>query len=370
MKLLLCSVFPLILLFSVFSIASVFAESGQAVVYSSSGDGITVFYADAETGKLKEVQNIEEKGLMAITRDQRQMYAIGATRIFTYEIQANGHLKDLSSVDIEHGGVSYFDLDKSDRFLAASNYGKGTVTVWPIGDDGIAQGKPSAHLTLEQKSHSSVFVPNNDYLLVPATGPNKVFQLKFDVATGKLEPNDPPSASAPVGEGDAQQPRHLIFHPDGKTVYTTLERELPGVGVWKWDAKKGSLKVVQNIVTNPEGFEGVITTADLHLTPNAKFLYVSNRDITDRKAVEGASSIVGFKVDQESGRLEMIGDTPCEQVPRSFAIDRAGKFLYVAGQTAAKLGVYQIDQKTGALTRVQQLNTGPSPNWIECVTLK
>ncbi|NRB72869.1 MAG: beta-propeller fold lactonase family protein, partial [Verrucomicrobiales bacterium] len=198
---------------------------------------------------------------------------------------------------------------------------------------------------------------------------NKVFQLKFDVKTGKVELNDPPSAPAPTGEGEAQQPRHLVFHPDGKIVYTTLERELPGVGVWEWDAESGNLTVIQNIVTYPEGFDGMITTADLHLTPNAKFLYISNRDITDRKAVVGNSSIVGFKV-LESGELEIIGHTPCEQVPRSFAVDRAGKFLYVAGQTAAKIGVYQINQDTGELTKVQQLDTGAGPNWVQCITLK
>jgi len=157
-----------------------------------------------------------------------------------------------------------------------------------------------------------------------------------------VEPNDPPSVPAPTGEGEAQQPRHLVFHPDGNIVYTTLERELPGVGVWEWDAESGNLTVIQNIVTYPEGFDGIITTADLHLTPNAKFLYVSNRDITDRKAVVWNSSIVEFKV-LESGKLEMIGHTPCEQVQRSFAVDRPGKFLYVARQTAAKIGVYQIN---------------------------
>jgi 6-phosphogluconolactonase len=287
--------------------------------------------------------------------------------ITTYDVGDDGKLTVVGKAEIAEGG-GYADLDVTERYLATNNYGKGTATVWKIGDDGVAISEPTAHVELEQKAHSSVFAPGNDYLLVPATGPNKVFQLKFDVKTGKVVPADSPSAPAPTGEGDAQQPRHLIFHPNGKMAYTTLERELPGVGVWEWDAEKGNLTVVQNVVTYPEGFDGVITTADLHLTPDAKFLYASNRDITDRKAVEGNSSIVGFKV-LENGELEMIGHTPCEQVPRSFAVDRAGRFLYVAGQTAAKLGVYRIDQKTGELIRVQQLDTGDGPNWVQCITL-
>ena len=356
----------LLSLFLAFVFSVVSAE--QAFVLSSSGDGITVYKANAETGELSEIQTVPDRGLMAITKDQRRVFAIGAKEIATYDVQDDGKLKLVGKAEITEGG-GYADLDATEQYIATNNYGKGTATVWKIGDDGIAVSEPTAHVTLEQKAHSSVFVPNNDYLLVPATGPNKVFQLKFDETTGKLESNDPPSAPAPTGEGEAQQPRHLVFHPNGKIVYTTLERELPGVGAWKWDAESGNLTVIQNIVTYPEGFDGTISTADLHLTPNAKFLYLSNRDITDRKAVVGNSSIVGFKV-LKSGKLEMIGHTPCEQVPRSFAVDRAGKYLYVAGQTAAKIGVYRINQDTGELTRVQQLDTGAGPNWIQCITLK
>tara|TARA_R110000850_G_scaffold22504_33_gene66703 strand:+ start:1111 stop:2157 length:1047 start_codon:yes stop_codon:yes gene_type:complete len=340
----------------------------QRYVFVSSADGTTVYQVDSDSGKLDPIQTAEPRGLMALSSDQSHAYVAGANSITSYEVQADGKLQEIGVSEIAGGG-SYIDLDETDRFLAASHYGNGTVTIWPVDSEGVAQGTPTAHLTLEKKSHSSVFAPGNEFLLVPATEPNKVFQLKFDSATGKAKPNDPPSGAAPTREGDAQQPRHIIFHPNGRIAYTTLERENPGVGVWKWDAAAGSLKVIQNIVTYPEGFDGVITTADLHLTPDAKFLYVSNRDITDRKAVVGNSSIVGFRVDPETGRLSMIGHTPCEQVPRAFAVDQAGEFLYVAGQTAAKLGVYQIDPDSGALSQIEQLDTGAGPNWIRCVTL-
>ena len=145
---------------------------------------------------------------------------------------------------------------------------------------------------------------------------------------------------------------------------------MPGVGVWEGDAALGSLTLLQNILTFPGNWDGVITTADLHLTPDAKFLYVPNRDLTDRKAASGDSSIVRFSVDEKTGQLNMLGHTPCEHVPRSFAVDRAGEFVYVAGQSAGLLGVYSINGDTGDLTRVQQIETGKSPNWVMCVTLK
>ena len=197
---------------------------------------------------------------------------------------------------------------------------------------------------------------------------NKVFINHFTAQVGTSGPHDPPFVRGPTGEGEASQPRHLIFHPNLSTAYTTNEREQPGVGVWQWDTEKGSLVAVQNIVTQPAGFDGRITTADLHLTPNAQFLYVSNRDVTERGAATGADSITGFKVDPRTGHLRLIGHYPCERVPRSFTIDKLGKFLYVAGQGDARLGAYRIEE-TGALTKAHQYAVGKAPIWIETLSI-
>jgi hypothetical protein len=39
----------------------------------------------------------------------------------------------------------------------------------------VFKGKAPREIELEKKSHSAVFSPNNRFLLVPATEPNKVF---------------------------------------------------------------------------------------------------------------------------------------------------------------------------------------------------
>lgn len=81
----------------------------------------------------------------------------------------------------------------------------------------------------------------------------------------------------------------------------------------------------------------------------------------------GDSSLLGFRVDVESGRLELIGHTPCPQVPRGFVIDHAGEYLWVAGQVAAKLASFRINQASGELEPIKVLDTLPSPNWVRCV---
>ena len=104
------------------------------------------------------------------------------------------------------------------------------------------------------------------------------------------------------------------------------------------------------------------------MTPDGRFLYLSNRDITQRDAPDGEDSIVGFGVDPQTGQLTMIGHTPCERIPRSFAIDKLGKFLYVAGQGDAKLGAYQIEE-SGVLKKIKQYQVGKGPIWVETMSL-
>lgn len=342
------------------------AWAGGKVVYLSVGKTITVFRVDESSGQLTQIQEIEGGGPSVLSPDRSRLYSIGGG-LASFSVGEDGMLTALKKVPFE-GGASFLDIDNTGRFLASSDYGAGVVSLWAIQEDGSSDGTLVQKMELEKRAHSSVFSPDNRFLLVPATGPNKVFQLKFDEKTGKVTPNEPPFAEGPTDPETAQQPRHIRFHPKGGIAYTTQERELPGVGMWKWDAEKGSLALQQTIVTLPDGFEGSITTADLHLTPDAKFLYVSNRDLTDRKAKSGQSSIVRFSLG-EDGTMKKLGHTACEHIPRSFAIDEAGEFLYVAGQMADKFGVYRIDPDTGDLTRIQQFETGPKPSWVTCLSL-
>ena len=344
-------------------------------LYLATGGQLTMFEVNKENGELSVLQELPVPGAGPFTfaPNRKLMYAVAAESatkkqspaLATLEIGMGGRLKlaNVAEVNLRPG---YLMTDNNGEFLAGNHYGPGKATIWKI--DPIYRGQTLHELTLEQKAHSAVFSPDNHWLLVPATGPNKVFVNHFTAQVGTIEPNNPPFAVGPIGENEAQQPRHLIFHSNLSVAYTTNERENPGVGVWAWDTEAGTLKTIQNIVTQPRGFDDKITTADLHLTPDARFLYVSNRDITERGAPTGEDSIVGFSVDPQTGFLKKIGHTPCERVPRSFTIDKLGKFVYVAGQGDAKLGAYRIEE-SGALTKIKQYTVGNGPIWVEALSI-
>lgn len=344
-------------------------------LYLAAGGQLTVFDVNKESGALSRLQKLDLQGAGPFTfaPNRKLMYAAAVMAgekeneqaIATLQIEKGGKLKLIHRAKVQQR-PGYLMTDNNGEFLAGNHYGPGMATIWKI--DPVYRGDTVQELTLEKKAHSTVFSPDNHWLLVPATGPNKVFINHFTAQVGTSEPHDPPYAHGPSGEDEARQPRHLIFHPNLSIAYTTNERERPGVGVWQWDTEKGTLTPIQNIVTQPEGFNGRISTADLHLTPDARYLYVSNRDVSDRRSAHGEDSMVGFSVDPQKGHLKLIGHFPCERIPRSFTIDKLGRYLYVAGQGDARLGAYRIEE-SGALKKIRQYEVGKGPIWVETLSL-
>ena len=96
--------------------------------------------------------------------------------------------------------------------------------------------------------------------------------------------------------------------------------------------------------------------ADVHLTPDGRFLFASERT---------SSTLASFSVDKKSGALTRIGTWPTEKQPRGFNIDPSGNYLLVVGQLSTQMSVYRINKQTGALKALGQYPVGKNPNWIE-----
>jgi 6-phosphogluconolactonase len=94
----------------------------------------------------------------------------------------------------------------------------------------------------------------------------------------------------------------------------------------------------------------------LHVTPNGRFLYASERT---------SNTIAGYRIDIETGVLTLISHTPTETKPRRFAIDPRGRYLLAVGEISNAMTCYAIDQETGALTPVSHAPMGKDPNWVE-----
>ena len=98
---------------------------------------------------------------------------------------------------------------------------------------------------------------------------------------------------------------------------------------------------------------------DIHLTPDGKFLYASERT---------TSTLAAFSVDLKTGLLTSIDSYPTEKQPRGFNIDPTGRYLLSVGQLSNSMTSYAIDKATGKLTKLREYPMGKNPNWVEIVS--
>jgi 6-phosphogluconolactonase len=250
--------------------------------------------------------------------------------------------------------MAYIATDRSGKFLLSASYGGNKVTVNPIGPTHVVE-QAAQTIPTEPNAHCIVTDPTNRYVLHTSLGGDLVYQEKFDAKTGKLTPNDPPSVSVKAKAG----PRHLAFSPNKKFVYLVNELDA-SIYVFPWDPKTGTLKKETQVATAlPKGFSGKPWAADIHLTPDGKYLYASERT---------TSTLAAFSVDPKAGALTSIDSYPTEKQPRGFNIDPSGRYLLAVGQLSNSLTSYSIDKATGKLTKLKEYPMGKNPNWVEIVS--
>ena len=187
------------------------------------------------------------------------------------------------------------------------------------------------------------------------TGPNAIFQFKFDGNTGQLTANTPDRVTPEAPEG----PRHLCFHPNLNVVYSSNEQGC-SVTAYNFDTNQGTIVPFQTVPTLPDGYSGQNSCSQIQITPSGKFLYAPNR---------GHNSIASFAVDASAGRLTAIGHVSTESVPSAFSLDPEGKFVFAAGSATGRLASYRVNEGTGELTPLETYSVGERPMWVLTTSL-
>lgn len=325
--------------------------------YTSPGksDGIYVYTFDTETGDFSyksEAAGIKNPSFLVVTQDREHVYSVsevgdGQGSISSYSFDAStGELVFMNHASSGGNGPCYVTVDDNNKFVFAGNYGGGSLSAIPIRADGslgsdiqsIQHQGSSINPGNQEKPHvhATVLSKDNRYLFVPDLGTDKVNIYNVDLANSKpLTPASPAFVSVKAGSG----PRHFTFHPNGKYAY--LIQEIMGI-VTAFDYKDGMLNAKQSVVLPSSGFTGRIDAADIHISPDGKFLYGSLRGDIDE--------IVFYAIDKKgnltyAGRQSTLGKSP-----RNFAIDPTGNFLLVGNHRSDEIVIFKRDQKTGLLT--------------------
>ncbi|WP_187436210.1 lactonase family protein [Bradyrhizobium hipponense] len=335
-----------------------------AYIGNADSNDISVFKMDAggemvplQTAAFTGVEKPGSSTPLAITPDKRVLIA----GIRSQPFQAVSFAIDPKTGQLSRTGngpladsMANIATDRGGKFLFSASYGGNKVAVNPLLANGLA-GEPKQVIPTGLNAHAILPSPDNRFVFATNLGSDQVLSFAFDAATGTLTPSDPPAIKVPEKSG----PRHFVFHPNGKFVYLVHELNAD-VAAFNYEAKSGAWREIQRTTALPEGFSGKPWAADIHITPDGRFLYASERT---------TNTLTAYKVDAASGKLTTIGSVPTEKQPRGFNIDPTGRYLAAVGETSDSMTVYAIDQSSGALAKLKSYPTGKKPNWVEFVSL-
>jgi 6-phosphogluconolactonase len=358
-------------------------RSGELLVYvgtytSGKSEGIYLYRLNLSSGELKPVattSGVVNPSFLAIAPSRRYLYAVneveefagkksGALSAFAVD-QRTGQLRLLNQQPSLGGAPCYVVVDRAGRFVLLANYAGGNVAVLPVRSDGslgeatdVKQDLGSSVNAARQEgphAHCIVLDPANRFAYACDLGTDKIMIFRFDKRRGRLVPNEKPWVQVKPGAG----PRHLTFHPGGRYAYVINELHAT-VTAFAHDRAQGNLKEVQTVATLPTDFTGANTSADIHVSPDGRFLYCSNR---------GHDSIACFKLDPRNGKLAFSAhESTGGKTPRNFAIDPTGAFLLVANQNSDNIVTFRRDGKTGRLSATGHLAEVPSPVCLKFTT--
>ena len=335
--------------------------------------GITVYQMDSSTGALTHVAD-EESGknpsFLVMHPTRRFLYSVNETRqgeasAFAVD-RATGRLNRLNTVSVQGNGPAYVTIDEKGAWVVVANYGSGNLTVLPVMSDGKLGEAVDTTLhegaSVDPKrqegphAHSIIFDPGYNYALSADLGTDQIYVYTLDETHGRLLPNDFASVPADPGAG----PRHLAFHPNRRYLYCANELNNT-VTLYGWDSQTGRLSHLDSFSTLPSDFTGHSQVADIHFSPDANYLYVSNR---------GHNSIAVYGVTEADGQLRTLGFVSTGgDWPRNFSVDPEGNFMIVANQESSTLNVFRLDKNTGLPAPVGQPVQVEKPMFVTIVDL-
>jgi len=344
---------------------------------SGKSEGIYVYNFNTKDGScsLANKAKTSNPSYLAVAPNEKFIYAVnekadstrftttGSVSAFSFN-KKNGAMQEISTQSSGGKHPCYVSIDKTGKWLAAANYSDGSFAVLPINANGTLDA-PSQVIQHTGKgkdekrqagphAHSASFSPDNKLLFVQDLGIDKVMFYRFDETTGKLTTPEVPFFEAAPGAG----PRHIDLHPTKKIVYL-IEELSNTVTVFKEEDHKAVS--IQTISSVPADYKGPSGAADIHVSPDGKFLYTSNR---------GSSNSIGiFSIDAETGKLRLVAhQSTMGEVPRNFSLDPTGNFLLVANQVTDNVVVFKRDIQTGLLSATGYQISVPNPVCLKWVS--
>jgi len=320
--------------------------------YTNTGksEGIYVYDFNTATAdfKVKHVEkNVLNPSYLALGAEDKTIYAVNeaaensSASAFSFDA-STGKLAFLNKRATDGADPCYIIADK-DNVLTA-NYSGGSISVFGIEKNGslsalkqLIKHSGNSIDTARQKGphvHMVQFTPDHQHVVVDDLGIDKVYLYKYNSNGGSQTLIASDSVNVTPGAG----PRHIVFSNDSKHAYLVHEMD-GGITVFSYENNK--LQEIQKAKMTEEGFNGENGGADIHISPDGKFLYASNR---------GSENKITIFAIGNDGRLTVKGyQSTLGKGPRNFVIDPTGKYLLVGHQYTNDIVIFERNIETGAL---------------------
>ncbi|GAB3838859.1 lactonase family protein [Hymenobacter jeollabukensis] len=333
-------------------------------------DNLFLYRLHPGTGELTRVAGFRgglKPGFLTLSADHRFLYAInaslefqgqssGSVRAFAVD-QRTGALSGLNEQPSGGAGPCYVSLTPGGRAALVANYFGGTVSALPVRADGqldppavIDQHQGAGPHKNQDRAHAHCILPDpaGRYALAVDLGNDQV--LSYPLTNGAAALQLPPKTAFRTQPGAG--PRHLAFHPNGRWAYLINELNST-ITALSYDATTGTCAELHTVPALPPGFTGPNACADVHVSPDGRFVYGSNR---------GHDSLVVLAVDAGTGRLTLVEHVSTQgKTPRNFTLAPDGRLLLVANQNSNNIFSYHVDAASGRLRPTGYSAEVPAP---------
>lgn len=317
---------------------------GTGQLFQGKGEGI--YLCAFEHGTLRRLSCVQTRNpsFLCLDQQRRRIYAVnelkrylgqegGGCSQFSYDL--SGSMRPLHTAAVGGADPCHIAIAPGGGFLAAANFSGGSLSIIPLDEAGDLLDQRIRVFQHHGKSihpqrqcaphaHSVIFHPREHWMVVPDLGADMlaVYRYEENPLEVRLE------QTLPVRAGSG--PRSGEFSQDGRHFY--LLNEL-SCDVVHYTVQRGGMEEHERLSTLPPDFQGDNICSDLHMVPDGKHLYASNR---------GHDSICCFSVNERGG-LELVERVPCGgRTPRNFAIDPRGEYLLAGNQDSDSISVFRI----------------------------
>ena len=298
---------------------------------------------------------IGKPSYLAIDKVNNKLYSIANINndggVASFNINDDSSLT-LLNYNLETGNPPcHISLSDDSKFLFSANYHENKIISYSINSDGSLDSLKTvlSHDGESPHIHYVSLDPSQNFLCSLDLGLDKM--KIYELNEGSLLKRD--DLTIPFSKGCG--PRHMAFHKTKKYAYVLTEASSE-IAVFKYD-NMGKFTLINVLSTLPNKYCGVKSGAAIHIHPNGKYLYTSNR---------GHNSISIFAIDEETNNLSLLGhQITFGSGPRDFSISEDGQYIMVANQNSSSIIAFSIDEKTGKLSDVLDTMEVPNPVCIK-----